>query len=66
MWIRTCIATSIKEGDILDKDIVHMSMPPTLGAKSYRTMWALGNHIHVSSAEEHSTTCDSGVATTFE
>jgi hypothetical protein len=35
MWIRTFIATIIKEGDIIDKDIMHMSMPPTLEAKFY-------------------------------
>jgi hypothetical protein len=35
MWIRTFIATIIKEGDIIDKYIMHMSMPPTLKAKSY-------------------------------
>jgi hypothetical protein len=35
MWIRTFIATTIKEGDIIDKDIVHMSMPSTLEVKSY-------------------------------
>jgi hypothetical protein len=29
-------------------------------------MWAIGNHIHVSSAEKHLTTFDNGVATTFE
>ncbi len=50
MWIRTYIATTIKKGDIIDKDIMHMSMPPMLEAKSCQTMWAFGNHIRVSSA----------------
>jgi len=42
-----------------------MSMPPTLEAKLYRSMYAYKNHIHVASAEEHLTTCDNGIATTF-
>jgi hypothetical protein len=32
---------------------MHMSMWPTLEAKSYEAMYALGNHIHVSSAKQH-------------
>ncbi len=66
IWIKTYIVIAIKEGDIIDKDIMHMSMPPMLEAKSYRAMWAFGNHICVSSAEEHLITCDSGVEATFE
>jgi hypothetical protein len=41
-------------------------MPPTLEAKSHQTMWAFGNHIHVSSAKKHLTTHDSGVVVIFE
>jgi hypothetical protein len=41
-------------------------MPPTFNAKSYQTMWAFGNHLHVSSVEEHLTTCDNGVTSIFE
>jgi hypothetical protein len=43
-----------------------MFMPPMVEAKSYRVMWAFGNHNLVSSVEEHLTTCDSGVGATFE
>jgi hypothetical protein len=60
MWIRSSIVTTIKEGDKIEKDVVHLSMPPTLEDRSYRTMWAFGNHNHVSSAEVHSTTRDNG------
>lgn len=56
MWIRNSIVTAIKEGDKLEKDVVHLSMPPTLEDRSYRTMWAFGNHNRVSSAKVHSTT----------
>ncbi len=38
-----------------------MSMLPTLETTTYRAMYAFGNHLHVSSGEEHLTTRDSGV-----
>jgi hypothetical protein len=37
----------------IGKDIVHMSMPPTMEAKAYQTMYVNGNHIHGSNVEEH-------------
>lgn len=43
-----------------------MSIPPTFKARSYQVMWLFGNHIRVSSAKEHLTTCDSGGVVTFE
>jgi hypothetical protein len=59
-WVRSSIVITIKNGDVIKKDVVHMLMPPTLEAKSYRAMWAFGNYnICVSSVEEHLTTCDS-------
>jgi hypothetical protein len=56
----------LNDGDTIDKDIVHMSMPPTLEAMSYQAMYDYGNHIRVASAEEHITTSDCGVVPTFE
>jgi hypothetical protein len=41
--------------DTIDKDITPMSMPPTLEAISYQTMYSYGNHIHVSSVEKNLT-----------
>ncbi len=38
-------------------------MLPTLEAITCRAMYAFGNHLHVSSGEEHLTTRDSGVFT---
>jgi hypothetical protein len=38
-------------------------MPPTRETNPNQTMWAYSNYIHVSSVEEHLTTCDNGVAT---
>ncbi len=65
-WIQNAIATTVKEGKVIERDVVHMSMPPTLEVQSYWTMWKFGSHIHVSSIKEHLTTCDNGVITTFE
>ncbi len=41
--------------DMIGKDIMPMSMPPTLKVISYQTMYSYGNHIHVSSVEENLT-----------
>jgi hypothetical protein len=65
MWIRSSIVTAIKEGDKIEKDVVHLSMPPTLEDRSYQTMWAFRNHNHVSSVEVHLTTQDNGTITSI-
>jgi len=41
------------------------SMPPTLEAMSYQTMYVYGNHTCVASAKEHLAS-DCGVVATFE
>jgi hypothetical protein len=66
VWIRTAISNAIKDGEEIDKHTLHMSMPPTLATRSYHLIYALGNHIKVSSVEEHLKTLDSGVVATFE
>jgi len=35
MWIKSSIALAIRNAKIIDKNMVHMSMPPTLEAMSY-------------------------------
>jgi hypothetical protein len=65
-WIRTAISNGIKDGEEIDKDTLHMSMPPTLATRSYHLIHALGKHIKVSRVEEHLKTLDSGVVATFE
>ncbi len=35
MWIRVSIASTIKNGKIINKDTMHMFMPPTLEVMSY-------------------------------
>jgi hypothetical protein len=65
MWIKSSIVIVVKEGEPIEKDVVHLSMPPTFEAKSYRTTWAFGNHL-LSNVEGHLTTCDNGVTSIFE
>jgi hypothetical protein len=65
-WIQIIVASTLIGGETIDQDTIHMSMPPTLEDRSYWSMYAFGNHIHVASVEEHLTTCDSGVVATFE
>jgi hypothetical protein len=65
-WLRAFIALAIQGGDTIDQETIHMSMSPMLEARSYRSMYAFGNHIRLVSVEEHLTTSDSGVIATFE
>jgi len=65
-WIHAAIIVAIHEGQDIEKDTLHMAMQLMLEARSYQTMWAYGNHIWVSSVEEHLSTIDCGVATIFE
>jgi hypothetical protein len=44
----------------------HISMQPTLKARSYQAMHVFGNCICIVSVEEHLTTFNNGVAITFE
>jgi hypothetical protein len=66
VWIKTAISNAIKDGEEIDKDTLHMSMPPTLPTRSYHLIYALEKHIKVLSVEEHLKTLDSGVVATFE
>jgi hypothetical protein len=49
LWTRNAISNAIKDGEEIDKDTLHMSMPPTLATRSYHLIYALGKHIKVSS-----------------
>ncbi len=40
MCIRSSTTIAIKKGETIEKDVVHISMPP-IEAKSYQTMWVL-------------------------
>lgn len=60
------IASTLNDGDTINKNTVHMSMPPTLKAMSYWTIYAYGNFICVANAKKHLTINDYGVVATFE
>jgi hypothetical protein len=57
--VKATISLAIENGEIIDTDVVHMSMPPTLESTSYHAMYVFGNHLHVSNGEEDLTTSDS-------
>jgi hypothetical protein len=64
-WILFAISDAINDGEKIDEEIIQLSIPPTLKATAYRSMFAYGNHIRVRSAETHLVTMDSGVAAVF-
>jgi hypothetical protein len=64
-WILSAISDVINDGEKIDEEIIQLSIPPTLKATTYRSMFAYGNHIRVKSAETHQITMDSGVAAVF-
>jgi hypothetical protein len=56
----------MKEGETIDKNTIHIPMPPTLEVRLYQTMFAFCNHICVSSVEKHLTTFYNGAIATFK
>jgi hypothetical protein len=48
-----CYCPTSQGGNTIDQETIHMSMSPTLEARSYQLMYAFGNYILVVSAEEH-------------
>jgi len=64
-WILSTISDAINDGEEIDEEIIQLSIPPTLKATSYRSMFAYGNRIRVKSAERHLLTMDLGVAAVF-
>jgi len=59
MWFKHLVVAIIKDGEPIEKNMMHMSMPPMFEARSYWTMWMFGKHIRDSSVENHLITCDS-------
>lgn len=66
IWFPKAVLRTIEEGtEEVEQDVRALMLPPSDQAKSYRSMYAFGNHIRVRSAQAHLTTMDSGVAATF-
>jgi hypothetical protein len=64
-WFPAAVQQDVAAGIQVDEDVLALVLPPSCEAKSYRSMYAYGNHICVRRAEVDLTTCDSGVAATF-
>jgi hypothetical protein len=64
-WFPNELGAQISRGDNVEDDVKALMIPPSRDAKSYRSMYAYGNHIRVRAAEVDLNTCDSGVAATF-
>jgi hypothetical protein len=66
VWFPKAVIRAIEDGDEeVPTDVLALTLPPSDYAKSYRSMYAFGNHLRVRSAEAQLTTADSGVAATF-
>ena len=64
-WILPAISKAINDGENIEEEVIQLSIPPTMKATAYRSMYAYGNHIRVKSAETNLVTMDSGVAAVF-
>ena len=66
VWFLKAVIRAIEDGDEeVPQDVKALMLHPSDVAKSYRSMYAFGNHIRVRSAEAQLTTVDSIVAATF-
>jgi hypothetical protein len=64
-WFPGTVERDVAAGTQVAEDVLALVLPPSCDAKSYRSMYAYGNHIRVRGAEMDLATCDSGVAATF-
>ena len=64
-WFHVVVQDEMNQGTDVPMDVQALLMPPSRNAKSYKSMYAYGNHIRVRSVESNMNTCDSGVAATF-
>jgi hypothetical protein len=64
-WFPAAVQRDMAAGKHVEEDVVDLVLLPSFEAKSYRSMYAYGNHILVRGAEVDLSTCDSGVAATF-
>ena len=64
-WFHVVVQDDINQRVDVSMDVQALLMPPSRNTKSYKSMYAYGNHIQVRSVESNMNTCDSGVAATF-
>ena len=59
------VQRDVAAGTEVQEYVFGLVLPPSCHAKSYRSMYAYGNHIRVRGANVDLSTCDSGVVATF-
>ena len=65
-WLEEDVRNAVELGVVVSKDVGDSSRPPSLEARSFKSMYGYGYHFRVKSAELSArSTCDSGVATVF-
>ena len=60
-WFPVVVQDEMNQGTDVSMDVQALLMPPSRNAKSYKSMYAYGNHIRVRNIESNMNTCDSGV-----
>ena len=65
MWFLAAVQWDVAAGTEVHEDVLGLVLSPSREAKSYRSMYAYGNHIRVRGAEVDLSTCDNGVAAPF-
>jgi len=46
-WLQAHVHGALDCNEMINKDIIHLSQPPSLVVYSYASMWAYGNHYNV-------------------
>ena len=64
-WFPVVVQDDINQGAAVSMDVQALLMPPSRNVKSYKSMYAYGNHIRLRSMESNMNTCGSGVAANF-
>jgi hypothetical protein len=62
-WLEAEVAREMEDDSVENplEDVIVLSKLLSMPASRYRSMWAFGNHLRVSSVEAHLCTYDSGV-----
>ena len=64
-WFLAALERDMAASMHVEEDAKNLTLPPSCEAKSYRIIYAYGNHIRVRSAEVELPTSDSGIAAMF-
>ena len=64
-WFPVVVQNDINQGIDVSLDVQALFMPPSRNVKSYKSIYAYGNHIRVRSVESNMHTYDSGMTATF-